>query len=47
MNKLIDLYHENSKGKLTKVKIGEILKRDIFWNVATAKKYGLVDEEWC
>lgn len=46
MSKLVNLYKDNSNGKLTKTKIKEILKRDIFWNTKTAIENGLVDEVW-
>ena len=43
MSKLVNLYHENCNGKMSKTKIREILKRDIFWDTKTAIKHGLVD----
>ena len=46
MSRLVKLYQENSKGKLSKTKIKEILKRDIFWDTKTAITNGLVDEVW-
>jgi ATP-dependent protease ClpP protease subunit len=46
MSRLINLYKDNSNGKLTKTKIKEILKRDIFWDAKTAIENGLVDELW-
>lgn len=46
MSKLIGLYKDNSNGKLSKTKIKELLKRDIFWNTKTAITNGLVDEIW-
>ncbi len=46
MNKLVSLYHSNCNGCLSKTKIREILKRDIFWDTKTAIKNGFVDEEW-
>jgi ATP-dependent protease ClpP protease subunit len=46
MNKLVNLYHKNCNNKLSKTKIKEILKRDIFWDANTAIQNGLVDEEW-
>ena len=46
MSRLITLYKDNSNGKLTKTKIKEILKRDIFWDSKTAISNGLVDEVW-
>ena len=46
MSKLINLYKDNSNGKMTKTKIKEILKRDIFWDTKTAIVNGLVDEVW-
>ena len=46
MEKLVSLYHKNCNGKMSKTKIKEFLKRDIFWDTKTAIKNGLVDEEW-
>jgi len=46
MSKLVNLYHINCNGKLSKTKIKEILKRDVFWDAKTAIENGLVDEEW-
>jgi ATP-dependent protease ClpP protease subunit len=46
MNRLVDLYKDNSNGKMSKTKIKEILKRDIFWDTKTAITNGLVDEVW-
>lgn len=46
MSRLIALYKDNSNGKLTKTKIKEILKRDIFWDTKTAIVNGLVDDVW-
>lgn len=46
MSRLVNLYKENSNGKLSKTKIKEILKRDIFWDAKTAIANGLVDEVW-
>ena len=46
MNKLVNTYHQNCKGKMSKTKIRDILKRDLFWNVDTAVANGLVDEVW-
>ena len=46
MTRLVNLYHKNCNGKMSKTKIREILKRDIFWDVNTAIQNGLVDEVW-
>ena len=46
MSKLVNLYKDNSNGKMTKTKIKEILKRDIFWDTKTAIENGLVDDVW-
>jgi ATP-dependent protease ClpP protease subunit len=46
MTKLVSLYYSNCNGRLTKTKIRELLKRDIFWNTKTSIQNGLVDEEW-
>jgi ATP-dependent protease ClpP protease subunit len=44
MNHLYDFYIEASKKTLTKKKIQEILKHDLYWDYKTCKKYNLVDE---
>ncbi len=44
MEHLYDFYIKESKGTLTKKKIEDILKRDIYWNFDSCKKYNLVDE---
>ena len=46
MSRLVSMYHSNCNGKMTKTKIKEFLKRDIFWNTKTAITNGLVDAEW-
>ena len=46
MSKLLNLYYDNCKKTLTKTKIKEILKRDIFWNANTSILNGFVDEQW-
>jgi len=46
MSRLVNLYHTHCNGKLTKTKIREILKRDVFWNMETAISHGLVDYVW-
>jgi len=46
MTKLVSIYHTNCNGRLSKTKIREILKRDIFWDAQTAIQNGLVDELW-
>lgn len=46
MSKLVAMYHANCNGRLSKTKIRDVLKRDIFWDVKTAIKNGLVDELW-
>jgi len=46
MNKLVSLYHQNCNGKMSKTKIRDLLKRDIFWNAKKSIEHGLVDEEW-
>lgn len=46
MSKLVGIYHTNCNGRLSKTKIREILKRDIFWDAKTAIQNGLVDELW-
>ncbi len=44
MNQLYDFYVSSSNTKLTKKKVEEILKHDLYWNYDTCSKYGLVDE---
>jgi ATP-dependent protease ClpP protease subunit len=46
MSRLVNMYHTNCNGKMTKTNIKEFLKRDIFWDAKTAINNGLVDEEW-
>ena len=46
MTKLVNLYHSNCNGKLSKTKIREMLKRDVFWDAKTAIENGVVDGEW-
>ena len=46
MSRLVNLYKENSNGKMSKSKIKEFLKRDLFWDTKTAIDNGLVDEIW-
>lgn len=46
MSRLVSIYHSNCNGKLTKTKIKEFLKRDVFWNSKTAITNGLIDAEW-
>ena len=44
MNQLYDFYVVSSNTRLTKKKVEEILKHDLYWNYDTCYKYGLVDE---
>jgi ATP-dependent protease ClpP protease subunit len=44
MDKLYKFYISASKNKLTRKKIQEFLKRDLFWNYEICKSYNLVDE---
>jgi|TARA_B100001287_G_scaffold235848_1_gene208199 ATP-dependent protease ClpP protease subunit len=44
MEKIIDIYKDNAK--IPKTKLKEILKHDLWWNVDTCMKYGLIDEIW-
>lgn len=44
MNRIIDIYHKKSNGKLTKDKLQELLKHDLFWDFNTCKSYNLADE---
>ncbi len=44
MNQLYDFYVSSSNSKLTKKKVEEVLKHDLYWNYDTCLKYGLVDE---
>ena len=46
MDKLVNIYFENCNGKMSKSKIKEVLKRDIFWNTDTSLANGFVDEVW-
>jgi ATP-dependent protease ClpP protease subunit len=46
MTKLVSLYHSNCNGLLSKSKIRDILKRDIFWDAPTALQNGFIDELW-
>jgi ATP-dependent protease ClpP protease subunit len=46
MNKLVNIYHQNCNGKLTKLKIKDILKKDIYWDLKRALKNGIIDAEW-
>lgn len=46
MSKLVSLYHINCNGRLSKTKIRDILKRDIFWDATTAIQNGFVDKVW-
>lgn len=46
MSKLVNLYYENCNNKMTKSKIRDILKRDIFWSSKDAISHGIVDEIW-
>jgi len=42
MKKIVNVYQENTK--IPKVKIKDILKRDLWWDAKTCLKYGLVDD---
>jgi ATP-dependent protease ClpP protease subunit len=42
MKKIIGIYEEHTK--IPKVKIKDILKRDLWWDAKTCLKYGLVDD---
>jgi ATP-dependent protease ClpP protease subunit len=44
MDKIIDIYKNHAK--IPKTKLKEILKHDLWWNLDTCMKYGLVDEIW-
>lgn len=46
MSRLVNIYYSNCNRKMTKTKIKEYLKRDIFWNTKTSITNGLVDNEW-
>lgn len=46
MNRLVNLYYDNCNHKMNKTKIREILKHDIYWDSATAKSHGIIDEIW-
>ena len=44
MDRIIEIYNKKSNGKLTKKKLQEVLKRDLYWNFETCKSYNLADE---
>ena len=44
MDKIIDIYKNHAK--IPKTKLKELLKHDLWWNLDTCMKYGLVDEIW-
>jgi ATP-dependent protease ClpP protease subunit len=44
MNRIINLYFDACKGKLTKMQIKQQLKKDKWFNAKECIKYGLVDE---
>ena len=44
MEKILDIYKEHAQ--IPKKQLREILKHDLWWNIETCKKYGLVDEVW-
>jgi ATP-dependent protease ClpP protease subunit len=44
MDKILDIYKEHAN--IPKKQLREILKHDLWWNIETCKKYGLVDEVW-
>jgi len=44
MDKILDIYKEYAE--IPKKQLREILKHDLWWNIETCKKYGLVDEVW-
>lgn len=46
MKRLVNIYYDNCGGKMTKTKIKEYLKRDLFWDSKTAIENGLVDAIW-
>lgn len=44
MDRIIDIYNKKSNGKLTKKKLQELLKHDLYWDFNTCKNYNLADE---
>jgi ATP-dependent protease ClpP protease subunit len=44
MEKINEIYVKYTGGKLTKKKLAEFLRHDIFWNAKTCLKAGLVDD---
>lgn len=44
MDRIINIYKDNAN--IPKKQLREILKHDLWWNVDTCMKYGLVDEIW-
>jgi len=46
MEQIYKMYIDASGNKLSKKKLKDILKHDIYWQFDTCQKYGLVDELW-
>jgi ATP-dependent protease ClpP protease subunit len=46
MKRMVNLYYEHSGGKMSKKKIREYLKHDIFWSFEESLQNGLVDGIW-
>lgn len=46
MKRMVNLYHEHSGGKMSKKKIREYLKHDIFWSYEESLQNGLVNGIW-
>ena len=44
MDRIVNIYHTESKGKMTKIQIKEQLKHDKWFDSKESIKYGLVDE---
>jgi ATP-dependent protease ClpP protease subunit len=44
MKRLINIYHSELKGKMTKNQIADALKHDYWWDAKTCVNKGLCDE---
>lgn len=44
MDRIVNIYIKKSDGKLTKKKLQELLKHDLFWDFKICKSYNLADE---
>jgi ATP-dependent protease ClpP protease subunit len=46
MKRMVNMYHLHSNGKMSKKRIKEYLKHDIFWSFEESLQNGLVDDIW-